>query len=109
LISTQKYHPSDISIDRIYTVENETINKSTISPVPSDELELPIQPYHASSKIKHEIIHVKNVPLPVEQIVTKTRPSQTETIDLAPLSAKTQQLSGTDMNSIKSSRIVQTE
>jgi hypothetical protein len=37
LISTQKHSPTAILIDPIYTIEDETINKSTICPISSND------------------------------------------------------------------------
>jgi hypothetical protein len=104
----------------------------------SNEPDSYIQPYHASPVTKNEQIHVKNVPLPVEQMVTESRPSQietidlglisskpeelpiewiitdsrqpqTETMDLPSISSKSKQLPKVNNNSITSSNIVQTE
>ena len=87
------------------TTYNISIN-STIQ-IPLDEPRLHIQPYHTLSGIEIEKIHVKNVPLPIEQMITESRPSQIETIDLPPISSKPEQLPEVDKNSIISSNIVQ--
>jgi len=70
---------------------------------PSNEPESYIQPYHTSSKMKNENIHVKTVPLPVKQMITESRLSQIETINLSSISPKSEQSSEIDTNSIISS------
>jgi hypothetical protein len=75
----------------------------------SNEPDSYIQPYHTSAVIRNEQILVKNVPLPIEQMITESRPSQIETIDLPAINSKAEQLSEVDNNSITPSNIVQTE
>jgi len=67
------------------------------------------QPYHTSAVIRNAQILVKNVPLPIEQMITESRPSQIETIDLPSISSKAEQLPEVENNSITSLNIVQTE
>jgi hypothetical protein len=68
-----------------------------------------MEPYRSSTRIKNERIHVKNVPLPVEQMITIERQSQIETIDLHPISPQLEQSFEVENKSISLSNTVQTE
>ncbi len=98
-------YPSDSTIQmpapHIIYPSNSTIQ------MPLNEPDLHIHAYRGLSRIKSEKVNVKNVPLPVEQMITETRPSQIETIDLPPISSKLEQLPEVDKESILSSNIAQ--
>ena len=75
----------------------------------SAESVLSTQSNRASTKMRNQTFYVKNVPLPIEKMITETRPSQIETVDLPPISATLQQLPETSGNSVEPSDILQLE